>query len=332
MTELTRDVVAIGNAIVDVIARCDDDFLAREGLHKASMRLIDAAEAERLYARMGPGVQISGGSAANTVAGVASLGGSAGFIGRVARDAFGDVFRHDINSLGIAYDTPPAGGVEPTGRCLILVTPDGERTMSTFLGASTGLGPGDLDAAMIAGAKILYLEGYLFDPPEAKQAFHLAVKIAADSGGLVALSLSDRFCVDRHRTEFLSFIEKGVDILFANKDELLSLYQTDDLEKACTAVFRHCRIAAITCSAEGSVIVSGAERIRIATAPVDRVVDTTGAGDLYAAGFLYGHARGLPLDACGRLASLAAGEIISHIGARPETPLSDLAREAGLLG
>ncbi len=331
MTESTRDVVAIGNAIVDVIARCDDDFLAAEGLIKASMRLIDAAEAERLYARMGPGVQVSGGSAANTVAGVASLGGSAGFIGRVARDELGDVFRHDIGSIGIAYDTPPAEGSEATGRCLILVTPDGERTMSTYLGASTGLGPSELDSAMIAGAKILYLEGYLFDPPEARRAFHLAAGIAKDAGRLVALSLSDRFCVERHRAEFLSFIAGGVDILFANEDEASALYQTDDFEAVCTDAGRDAKIAAITCSAAGSVIVSGADRIPIAAAPVARVTDTTGAGDLYAAGFLYGLASGLPLEDCGRLASLAAGEIITHLGARPETPLSGLAREAGLL-
>jgi sugar/nucleoside kinase (ribokinase family) len=336
MTEPAKDVVAIGNAIVDVIARCDDEFLDAQGLDKGAMRLIGAEEADALYAAMGPAVEISGGSAANTVAGVASLGGRAGFIGRVADDAFGGVFRHDINAIGVDYATPPAKGGAPTARCLVLVTPDGERTMSTFLGASVGLGPADIVTSDIENAAILYLEGYLFDPPEAREAFHRAARIAKGAGRRVALTLSDSFCVTRHREAFRAFIAQGVDILFANEHEALALYETDDFEAAAAAAAKDCEIAAITRSALGSVVASGASRVAVPAHPVASVVDATGAGDLYAAGFLLAQARGATLAQSARLASLSAAEIISHLGARPDVSLEKLAARdpdlAGIVG
>ena len=319
-------VVGIGNAIVDIISRCDDVFLEARNLPKGHMQLIDATEADRLYAAMGPAVEISGGSAANTCAGLASFGADAGFIGRVADDQFGGVFGHDIRSVGVAYDTPPSNDGAPTAKSLILVTPDGERTMNTFLGASVELGPQDLDRAMIESAQITYLEGYLFDPPEAKAAFHEAVELAGAAGKQVALSLSDAFCVDRHRAAFRSLIQSGVDLLFANEEEICSLYEVSDFETAVTAVREETTLAALTRGGSGSVVVTPESITEVAAQPVETVVDTTGAGDLYAAGFLYGVATHKDHASCGRLASLAAAEIISHIGARPEASLADLAR------
>jgi sugar/nucleoside kinase (ribokinase family) len=326
-----HDVVAIGNAIVDIIGRCDDAFLSAHGRSKGSMQLVDAATVETLYAAMGPGVEMSGGSAANTMVGVASFGGRAGFIGKTATDQFGEVFRHDIRAAGVTFKTPPASDSEPTGRSLILVTPDGQRTMNTFLGVSPHLGNGEVDAALIRSASILYLEGYLFDRPEAKAAFREAAQIAADAGRPVALTLSDPFCVDRHRDEFLELVKKSVDILFANEAEITSLYQTAAFDTAAQRAKADIKFAALTRSEKGSVILAGGEAIAIPAAPVAEVVDTTGAGDLYAAGFLFGVARELSMETAGRLGSLAAAEVISHVGARPQVPLAELARKSGLL-
>jgi sugar/nucleoside kinase (ribokinase family) len=325
------DVVGIGNAIVDIIGRCDDAFLSKHDLDKGFMRLINAQQADKLYGIMGPGIERSGGSAANTIAGLASFGGRGAFIGRVADDQFGKVFAHDIRAIGVSYQTPPAKSGAPTAVCLILVTPDGERTMNTFLGASTELGSGEVDASLIAAASITYLEGYLFDKPEAKQAFRTAAAIAAKAGGKTALTLSDAFCVDRHRDDFRKLVHHGVDILFANEKEITALYEVNSFEEAVVAVRGECEIAVLTRSEEGSLIVTPTETIPIKPQPVAQVVDVTGAGDLYAAGFLYGLTRSLPLEACGRLGSLAAAEVIGHIGARPETPLAALARKEGLI-
>jgi sugar/nucleoside kinase (ribokinase family) len=327
-----HDVVGIGNAIVDIIGRCDDAFLMRFGRTKGSMQLVDAASVLQLYDAMGPGIEISGGSVANTMVGVASFGGKAGFIGKTADDQFGEVFRHDIRAAGVTFTTPPAtGNGEPTGRSLILVTPDGQRTMNTALGVSPQLGGGEVDADLIRSARILYLEGYLFDRPEAKAAFRQAADIAAKAGRQVALSLSDPFCVDRHRPEFLELVKKSVDILFANESEITSLYETKSFDAAAEQAQRDTKLAALTRSEHGSVILGGGRAIVIPAAPVSKVVDTTGAGDLYAAGFLFGVATGKDLETAGRLGSLAAAEIISHIGARPEVKLGDLARKQGLL-
>ena len=326
-----HDVVGIGNAIVDIIGRCDDAFLAQHGCTKGSMQLVDAPAVSKLYASMGPGVEISGGSVANSMVGVASFGGRAGFIGKTAKDQFGQVFSHDIRAAGVTFTTPAAEGSDPTGRCLVLVTPDGQRTMCTFLGVSPQLGGGEVDAALIASARIVYLEGYLFDRTEAKSAFRQAAQIAASAGRQVALSLSDPFCVDRHRAEFRELIRGSVDILFANESEITSLYQTASFEEAARQAQGDTRLAALTRSEKGSVIISGGQSTVVPAAPLAKVVDTTGAGDLYAAGFLYGIATGKGLEAAGRLGSLAAAEIISHIGARPEVKLQDLARKQGLL-
>jgi sugar/nucleoside kinase (ribokinase family) len=325
------DVVGIGNAIVDIVGRCDDAFLSKRDLDKGFMRLVDAQQADKLYAVMGPGIERSGGSAANTIAGLASLGGRGAFIGRVADDQFGKVFAHDMRAIGVTYETPPATSGAPTALCLILVTPDGERTMNTFLGASTELGAGEVDAALIAAASITYLEGYLFDKPEAKQAFRTAAGIAARAGRKTALTLSDAFCVDRHRDDFRKLVHHGVDILFANEKEITALYEVNSFEEAVAAVRGECEIAVLTRSEDGSLIVTATEAIPIKPQPVAQVIDVTGAGDLYAAGFLYGLTRSLPLAVCGRLGSLAAAEVIGHIGARPETPLAALARKEGLI-
>jgi sugar/nucleoside kinase (ribokinase family) len=326
-----HDVVGIGNAIVDIIGRCDDAFLAKHGRSKGSMQLVDAVAVASLYDAMGPGIEISGGSAANTIVGVASFGGRAGFIGKTATDQFGQVFGHDIRAAGVAFKTPPAAGGEPTGRSLILVTPDGQRTMNTYLGVSPRLGGGEVDADLIRSARILYLEGYLFDRPEAKAAFRQAADIAAHAGRQVALTLSDPFCVDRHRPEFLELVRQSVDILFANEAEVMSLYETNSFDAAAQRAQADTKLAALTCSEKGSVILSGGKSIAIPAAPVAKVVDTTGAGDLYAAGFLFGVARGMDLETAGKLGSLAAAEVISHIGARPQVPLAELARKQGLL-
>ena len=331
MAKKRYDVVGIGNAIVDIISRCDDGFLSKHDLAKGFMRLIDAEEANRLYAAMGPAVERSGGSVANTIAGLASFGAKCGFIGRVAADQFGGIFRHDIRSQGVAYDTAPATDGAPTARCLILVTPDGERTMNTFLGASVDLSATDIDQGMIENSKIIYLEGYLFDRHQAKEAFRDAARRARRVGVKVALSLSDAFCVDRHRDDFRKLVREGADIVFANEKEITSLYQVNSFEQAANAAIQDCEMAVLTRSEEGSVIVASGETIEIPADAVSEVVDVTGAGDLYAAGFLYGLTRGLPLETCGRLGSLAAAEVIGHIGARPENPLRELAKERGLV-
>jgi len=332
MADKSLDVVGIGNAIVDIIARCDEAFISKHDLFKGSMRLIDAEEANRLYAAMGPAIERSGGSVANAIAGLASFGAKCGFIGRVAADQFGGIFRHDIRSLGVAYDTPPAADGAPTARCLILVTPDGERTMNTFLGASVDFEPEDLDLDLIGAAKIVYLEGYLFDRAPAKAAFHAAARAAKEAGAKVALSLSDAFCVDRHRDDFRALIKEGADIVFANEKEITSLYQVNSFEEAADAALADCELAVLTRSEAGSVIVAGGETIEIEAEKVPRVVDLTGAGDLYSAGFLYGLVHGASLAVCGRLGSLAAAEAISHIGARPEISLQKLAKDKGLTG
>lgn len=332
MTAIKYDVVGIGNAIVDVIGRCDDAFLAARGLNKGGMQLLfDAAAVADLYKSMGPSIEISGGSAANTIVGVASFGGKAAFIGKVADDELGRIFAHDIRAAGVEFDTPASKGGAPTARSLILVTPDGERTMNTFLGVSPELGGGELKADMIAAGRVVYLEGYLFDRDEAKAAFRQAADIAAKAGREVALTLSDGFCVDRHRHEFRKLIKEQVDILFANESEITSLYQTASFEEAAKHAALDVKLAVLTRSAKGAVIYSHGKPIVVPAVPVAKVVDTTGAGDLYAAGFLYGHAKGHDLETCGRLGSLAAAEIISHVGARPEQPLDRLAREKKVL-
>jgi sugar/nucleoside kinase (ribokinase family) len=324
------DVVGIGNAIVDVIAPADESFLAAQGFAKGAMTLIDAARAESLYAAMGPAIESSGGSAGNTMAGIASLGGAGAYIGKVRDDLLGNVFRHDITAIGVRFDTPAATEGPATARCLILVTADGQRTMGTYLGACVELGPEDIEAELIAGAGITYLEGYLFDPPQAQAAFRRAAAIAHGAGRRVALSLSDPFCVGRHRAAFRELVEGDIDILFANEAEICSLYETDDFAAAAAAVRGHVAVAALTRSAAGSVILAGSLSYTVAAKPVARVVDTTGAGDLYAAGVLFGLTRGLPLPTCGRIGSLCAAEIISHVGARPEIGLKGLAEAAGL--
>ena len=324
------DVLGIGNAIVDIIAKADEALLARHGLAKGQMRLIDAGTVQKLYADMGPAIEISGGSAANTMVGIASFGGKAAFIGKVADDEFGRIFRHDIRTAGVAFDTPAKSGGQPTARSLILVTPDGERTMNTFLGVSPELDHGEVDPALIRAARVVYLEGYLFDRVEAKAAFRQAAEIAGSAGRKVALTLSDSFCVDRHRAEFVELIRTRVDILFANEAEITALYETTSFEAAAARARKDTSFAVLTRSAKGSLILAEGREVHVAAEKIAKVVDTTGAGDLYAAGFLFGLTRGLPLETCGRLASIAAAEIIAHVGARPETPLRELARQKGI--
>ena len=324
MTQTNIDVVGIGNAIVDVIARADDAFLAREALVKGTMTLIDAERAEALYRMMGSAVEISGGSVGNTMAGLASLGGRGAYIGKVRDDFLGEVYRHDITAIGVRFDTPAAASGPGTARCLILVTPVGQRTMNTYLGACADLGPADIDPEVIAAAQITYLEGYLFDPPLAQEAFRKAAAIAHAAGRKVALSLSDPFCVGRHREAFRDLVDGHIDILFANEVEICSLYETADFAAAAAAARGHVAIAALTRSAAGSVILAAGAEHRIAAAPVARVVDTTGAGDLYASGFLFGLTHGKPLAECARLGGIAAAEVISHVGARPEKALKSL--------
>lgn len=327
MDKIRYDVIGIGNAIVDIIGRCDDEFLALHDAPKGNMRLVDAETIAAIYDGMGPGIEISGGSAANTMVGIASFGGRAAFIGKVADDDFGRVFAHDIRAAGVDFDSAPVKGKAPTSRSLILVTPDGERTMNTYLGISTHLDQGEVDPDAIRAAKIVYLEGYLFDRPEAKAAFWQAVEIARSAGRKVALTLSDGFCVARHRRELLDLVRDGIDILLANEDEITSLYETEDFEEAAQRVKVDAELAALTRSEKGSIILSEGQRIEIPVHPVDQLIDSTGAGDLYAAGFLYGLATGRDLATAGKLGSLAAAEVISHIGARPETRLLNLAQE-----
>lgn len=321
MTE-RLDVVAIGNAIVDVIATVDDAFLAANGVEKGIMTLIDAERTAALYAAMPTGREISGGSAANTMAGLGAIGAKGGFVGRVRDDRAGQVFAHDIKALGVHYDGPVLPDGAETSRCLVLVSPDGERSMSTFLGASTGLCVADIDAGLIGRADWLYLEGYLYDTLEAKAAFARAIDAVKAGGGRAALTVSDPFCVERHRADFRRLLPE-LDLLFANRAELLSLYQTDDLDTALDAVARDVPLAAITLSEAGAVVVRGAARTRAPAVPVS-VVDTTGAGDLFAAGFLAGLARGADDAICAAMGCAAAGEIIGHIGARPEADLAKL--------
>ncbi len=323
------DVLGIGNAIVDVLAHVDEDFLVRHDLVKGAMRLIDEVEAQELYESLGPTLEMSGGSAANTIAGVASFGRRAAFIGKVRNDQLGEVFAHDIRSLGVHFDTPPATEGPTTARCLVLVTPDGERTMNTWLGAAQNLGPEDVDEALVRESAIVYLEGYLWDPPHAKEAFRKAADIARAAGRKVALTLSDSFCVDRHRDSFLELIETSVDILFANEAEIKSLYQVRYFDDAMHAVKAHCPLAVLTRSAAGSVVVEGDDVHVIEAHPVKKVVDATGAGDLFAAGFLAGYVEGRPVAECARLGALAAAEIIQQLGARSIRPFHEIARENG---
>ena len=331
MTVSSYDVVAIGNAIVDIIARCDDAFLNEQGLSKGHMQLVDQDAANKLYSAIGPAVEISGGSAANTIAGVASFGGKAAYIGKVSDDDFGRIFAHDINASGVSYQTKPAQSDTPTARSIVLVTQDAERTMSTYLGISPELDSSEVDSDLIKQSKILYLEGYLFDAPQAMEAFRLAASIAKSSDCQVSLTLSDGFCVDRHRGEFLSFIKDDIDILFANESEILSLYETQSFQTAIDNVSKDAKIAAVTRSEKGSVIVTGSNKHDVSAESASQVADTTGAGDLFAAGFLFGQAQGMALEQSAKLGHIAAAEIISHIGARPETSLRELANQHNLL-
>ena len=324
MTCHDLDVLAVGSAIVDVLVTAGDEELDACGLVKGTMALIDSERADSLYAAMGPAVEVSGGSAANTAAGVASFGGAAAFIGKVRDDQLGRVFAHDIRAVGVEFPTAPASEGPATARCLVLVTPDAQRTMSTYLGAATGLGPDDIDPGVVARARYTYLEGYLWDPPEAIDALRRAVALAHDAGRRVAMSLSDPFCVDRHRKAFLDFVATDVDVLFANEVEITSLFEAASLEEALEALPGHCDVAAVTRGPLGSVVVGADSILEVPAEPVDRVVDTTGAGDLYAAGFLHGLVSGADLAECARLGSLAAAEVISHLGARPQVPLSTL--------
>ena len=325
MAQATYDVLGVGNAIVDILAQSDDAFLAKHAMPKGGMALVDEAQAHAIYDAMGSGVESSGGSAANTIAGIASFGGKAAFIGRVKNDEFGNIFAHDLRSLGVAFDTPAASDGPSTARCLILVTSDAQRTMNTHLGACVELTEDDIDPALVAASKITYLEGYLFDPSQAKEAFRKAARLAREAGRKVALTLSDSFCVHRYHDEFLELIRDHIDILFANEAEIAALYPDTDLAEAASLLAGQVEIAAITLSEKGSLLISGDQRVEVPAVPIETLVDTTGAGDLYAAGVLYGLTQGLPLAECGRLGSIAAAEVISHYGARPEASLAELA-------
>jgi sugar/nucleoside kinase (ribokinase family) len=329
-TEATYDVVAVGNALVDVLSNEAEELLGLLDLVKGTMAMVDRDQSDAIYAALGPGIEASGGSAANTAAGVASFGGRAAFVGRIGEDEFGRVFTHDLAALGIAFDGDLATSDGPTGRCLVIVTPDAERTMCTFLGVASELTATDVPIDVIDDARFTYLEGYLWDQPSAKDAFRAAAERAHQAGRKVALSLSDPFCVDRHRVDFLDLISGDVDILFANEIEICSLYEVDEFDTAMQKVRNHCEIAALTRSEKGAVIVAGDDAHEVAAHPVERVADTTGAGDLYAAGFLYALARGHDLVTAGKVGGLAAAEVISHLGARPEVSLAELA--APLLG
>jgi sugar/nucleoside kinase (ribokinase family) len=319
------DILGIGNAIVDVLAHSDDAFIAEHGLPKGGMTLIDAEQADALYQAMGPGVEASGGSGANTIAGAASFGARVAYIGKVRDDVLGKSFARDIRAVGVAFDTRPSTDGAGTARCLVLVTPDAERTMGTYLGACTELGPEDVDEDLVTRARVSYLEGYLWDPPRAKEAFRAAIAAAHGAGRQVALTLSDTFCVERHREEFRSLVENDVEILFANEEEILALYEVGTLDQALAMLSGRCSIVAVTRGAKGSLVYSRGERYEVPAEPVAEITDTTGAGDSYAAGFLSGLTRGLELPACARLGSIAAAEIISHVGARPQVNLAELA-------
>lgn len=319
------DVVGIGNALVDVIAHADERFIDDQQLVKGSMTLVDTDRAVQLYRALGSAVEMSGGSAANTMCGVASFGGRAAYLGKVSDDDLGQVFGHDLLAVGVTFRAGRLADEVPTGRCIIVVTPDAQRTMNTYLGVSSLLHPDDLDQATIAAGKVLYMEGYLYDRDDAKAAFRAAAGIAHEAGRKVSLTLSDSFCVDRHRDDFLDLISDEVDLLFGNDDELCSLYQTDSFDDAIEAVRRDCQMAAITVGADGSYIVTKDDVLHVRAHSVHRVVDTTGAGDLYAAGFLYGLTHDRPLTECGMLGSIAAAEVISHVGPRPLVELRTLA-------
>jgi len=326
------DLVTIGNALVDVLSPVPDSFVeaqaASHGMVRGSMMLIEQSRATELYGAMPPAIESSGGSAGNTMAGFASFGGKGAYIGKVAKDQLGEVFSHDMKAQGVEFTTRPLVDGEATGRCLILVTPDGQRTMNTFLGAAVTLSPSDIDEAIVSHAQITYLEGYLYDRDHAKAAFIHAAKIAKAAGRKTALSLSDSFCVDRHRGDFLDLVKNHIDILFANEQEIISLYQTATFEEAAALVKADCDVAVLTRGAQGSLILAGAQSVEIKAAPVTQLVDTTGAGDQYAAGFLYGYTQGFSLEECGRLASLAAAEVISHMGPRPAMAYSDFLDKA----
>ncbi len=326
MNDKPLDVLAIGNAIVDVIADADDAFLSAQGLDKGSMRLIDEGEAMRLYDEMGPAREVSGGSAGNTAAGLAAFGLKAGFIGQVADDELGDIYRHDISATGVSFTTPARGDVGASARCLILVTPDAQRTMNTFLGAAQRLPAAAIRAEEVASAKILYLEGYLWDPEEPRAAMEAAIEAARASGTKVAFTLSDSFCISRHHGDFVRLIDDGrIDILFANEDEILALSGKDEFEAAVAAVAPRVPVLVVTRSEKGAIAVAGDERAEVGAEPIERLVDTTGAGDLFAAGFLAGQARGKSLADSLKLGAIAAAEVIQHYGARPEADLKLLA-------
>jgi sugar/nucleoside kinase (ribokinase family) len=327
MSKERLDIVGIGNAMVDVLAKTTDDFLVTEGIRKGGMTLIDADQAEALYAKMGPGTEMAGGSVSNSIAAFAMLGGRAGFIGKVANDQLGDVVRHDMKASGVEFTTSPLVGGAPTARCMILITPDGQRTMSTYLGACVHITSADLDHDMLKNASMTYLEGYLFDKPSAQQTFRDACDIAHAAGKKVALSLSDSFCVERHREAFMDLIKTRVDILFANETEILSLFQVKDFGEAAQMARDVCQTAALTRSEKGSFIVSNGHSYDVRPVPVAQVVDTTGAGDMYAAGFLYGLSSGMSLPDCGHLASLTASEVIQHVGGRPQTDIASLVKK-----
>jgi sugar/nucleoside kinase (ribokinase family) len=331
MTHNKYDVLTIGNAIVDVIAQVGEDFVSRENLVKGSMNLIDEPRAEQLYAAMSNAIEISGGSAGNTAAGVASFGGKSAYFGKVKDDQLGAIYRHDMRSLGVTFDSVAATDGPATARSFILVTPDAERTMNTYLGACVNLSTSDVDAEIVKQASVTYMEGYLWDKPEAKEAFRLAAKIARSAGQLTSITLSDSFCVERHRDSFLELIKDSIDIVFANESEIKSLYKTQNFDGAVAAIRKDCPMAALTRSEKGSLIVTADHIIEATAHPVSKVIDVTGAGDLYAAGFLFGHTKGFDLKRCAELGSLAAAEVISHTGARPNVNLKDHATAVGLI-
>ncbi|WP_297691339.1 adenosine kinase [Phenylobacterium sp.] len=330
MPEL-HDVAAIGNAIVDVICPATDEFLDAHGLTKGAMMLVDAEQSAALYSKMQPGLEASGGSAANTIAGLASLGGRGAFLGKVANDQLGRVFAHDLAAIGAHYANAPLEQGPATAVSMINVTPDGQRTMCTYLGASVMFTDDDVDPAVIEAARIVYLEGYLFDAEPARRAFAKAAGLAHGAGRMIALTLSDGFVVERHRAALKGFIESQVDLLFANESEITALFETANFEAAVEALRPHVRLAAVTRGPRGSVVLDRGERLSVAAEPLEKVVDTTGAGDQYAAGFMFGLARGKPLQVCGRLGSIAAAEVISHYGPRPQVSLRELAASKGCL-
>jgi sugar/nucleoside kinase (ribokinase family) len=324
MNTANLDVTGIGNAIVDVLTEANDEFLQRSNLEKGAMTLIDSERALQLHSKMQNSVERSGGSAGNTIAGLASLGGSGAYIGKVKDDELGKVFAQDLKEAGIVFETPASRNAASTGRCLIFVTPDAQRTLCTYLGAAVELGPADVDPSIIARSQVTYLEGYLFDPPHAREAFVRAAQIAHDAQRKVALSLSDSFCVARYRQAFQELVADHIDLLFANETEILSLYETSDFDQAARTVRGKCELAVLTRSAKGSVVLKGHETFEVGAEKVAHVVDTTGAGDLYASGFLWGYTRGLAPARCAKAGAVAAAEVISHFGARPETDLKAL--------